>query len=595
MKKTLKWIMVGILAAVGAQAQVVTMWNDSFTNASLNANFTTLVFGGTVVQTNGTLQMSTGTASKLLRAHVYTAAGQAGETTYNGNAVYDYNAHTVSTRFDLNSNNQTNLTGSFEVNMGQLNITANDIAGYTGFRISLLQSAATGDDILRAQEYSNGVEINNTWMFLAAGERTTAFGFDVTGNNVALWLEGNTFAGGATDSSYTLTGTSTASSYNLSLGARGSVNGTASTVVLDSFGVSVTPLPEPLPPGVVWDESFDSEGLNLNLGFRTAFGTMTQDGLGTLELDVPATNSAFGRSVVYATTGQRGATEFNGNPIFDFNAHMLSTRFDFNSSNMADSNGLFVVDMGQLYVPGSDATVQTGFRVQLDCNSNAVWEIQFVEQAVGGTPVSTTTVNLDAQPTALGFDVLGKGVNLWVEGANFTAGGTNTAWSMSTNYTYSSYAMALGVRNKGGDATNTAVHVGLDSFWVFATAYDNPYDAWAFGWGEDVGSETNDYDGDFVDNLAEYGLNGDPTDPADKGQTSTTFDGTDLVYVHAQHSSDPNLTYWLETTDDLVLGSWTNIGYSVIATNVTGETYDHVTNTVPTTADQTFIRLRIQN
>jgi hypothetical protein len=34
----------------------------------------------------------------------------------------------------------------------------------------------------------------------------------------------------------------------------------------------------------------------------------------------------------------------------------------------------------------------------------------------------------------------------------------------------------------------------------------------------------------------------------------------------------------------------------VVATNVTGGTYDHVTNTVSTTADdQTFIRLRIQN
>jgi hypothetical protein len=39
----------------------------------------------------------------------------------------------------------------------------------------------------------------------------------------------------------------------------------------------------------------------------------------------------------------------------------------------------------------------------------------------------------------------------------------------------------------------------------------------------------------------------------------------------------------------------TNAGYAVVATNVTEDTFDFVTNSIPTTAPQTFIRLIIES
>lgn len=68
-----------------------------------------------------------------------------------------------------------------------------------------------------------------------------------------------------------------------------------------------------------------------------------------------------------------------------------------------------------------------------------------------------------------------------------------------------------------------------------------------------------------------------------------------LVYVHAQRTDDTNLIYYLETTEDLVEApGWTNAGYAVVATNVTEGTFDFVTNSIPSTAAQNFIRLIIE-
>jgi hypothetical protein len=51
----------------------------------------------------------------------------------------------------------------------------------------------------------------------------------------------------------------------------------------------------------------------------------------------------------------------------------------------------------------------------------------------------------------------------------------------------------------------------------------------------------------------------------------------------------------VETSTNLVSGAWTNEGYSVIGTNVTGGTLDFVTNDVDTAEDERFIRLKIEH
>jgi len=121
------------------------------------------------------------------------------------------------------------------------------------------------------------------------------------------------------------------------------------------------------------------------------------------------------------------------------------------------------------------------------------------------------------------------------------------------------------------------------------------YAAWTYDWGVDIGSDTNDYDGDLLSNFGEYALGGDPTNGVDAGEVPTFGShGGAMVYVHAQRSDDSTLSYALETTGDLFSSVWTNCDDLAMTTNVAGGTFNFVTNTIPTAGDSAFFRLRIE-
>jgi hypothetical protein len=124
-----------------------------------------------------------------------------------------------------------------------------------------------------------------------------------------------------------------------------------------------------------------------------------------------------------------------------------------------------------------------------------------------------------------------------------------------------------------------------------------PYDAWAALWlPANVSSPASDNDADGLNNLYEYGLNGNPINGTQAPAALPTFTktGESFIYVHPKRSDDANLVYTVETTTDLVFGSWTSTGYTVGGTDVTGGTLNYVTNTVDTVEDQKYIRLKIE-
>jgi fibronectin type 3 domain-containing protein len=121
------------------------------------------------------------------------------------------------------------------------------------------------------------------------------------------------------------------------------------------------------------------------------------------------------------------------------------------------------------------------------------------------------------------------------------------------------------------------------------------YALWASGWGVDIGASTNDFDSDGLSNLYEYGMDGNPTNGlVPTNRFTFTASGNGFIYVHPKRSDDTNILYRVETTTNLVSGSWMNDGYTVVGTNVTGGTLDFVTNNVHSVADETFIRLKIE-
>jgi hypothetical protein len=136
------------------------------------------------------------------------------------------------------------------------------------------------------------------------------------------------------------------------------------------------------------------------------------------------------------------------------------------------------------------------------------------------------------------------------------------------------------------------LNVGRTTVWATPPAYG--YNAWAAGWGVPIGSTTSDYDGDFLNNLGEYALNGNPTNQLDTGsQPTLSRVGGELFYVYPRRNDDTNLVYLMQTSTNLGSGVWTNGGYSVTGTNATGGVYDQVTNKISTTAPQTFIRSKM--
>jgi hypothetical protein len=105
---------------------------------------------------------------------------------------------------------------------------------------------------------------------------------------------------------------------------------------------------------------------------------------------------------------------------------------------------------------------------------------------------------------------------------------------------------------------------------------------------------TNDYDSDGIANLYEYGVGGSPTNAMDQG-TAPTFTkvGGSFIYVHPERSDTDLLTYTVETTTNLISGTWTNTGYTVGGT-LSGDPLNMVSNTVSTVEDEKFIRLKIE-
>ena len=130
-----------------------------------------------------------------------------------------------------------------------------------------------------------------------------------------------------------------------------------------------------------------------------------------------------------------------------------------------------------------------------------------------------------------------------------------------------------------------------------------PMEEWAINHGLEGTDATADADpdGDALNNLGEYGLGGDPTNPADQGIPSTyalnEAGGTNwITYIYPKRSNlNSGLTYYLELSTNLVDGTWINDGYDVVGTGIINPEFNTVTNQIPTEPErEKFIRLVIE-
>ena len=121
------------------------------------------------------------------------------------------------------------------------------------------------------------------------------------------------------------------------------------------------------------------------------------------------------------------------------------------------------------------------------------------------------------------------------------------------------------------------------------------YSDWSTQWGATLGSSTNDYDGDGVDNFTEYAFGGNPANASETG-TLPVFETAngELSYVYVKRANDSTLTYALESTTDLVSPDWQQSGYVVLQDAWGGNEFSTVSNRVETGRKKAFLRLRAE-
>ncbi|RKX43978.1 MAG: hypothetical protein DRP64_07380, partial [Verrucomicrobia bacterium] len=127
---------------------------------------------------------------------------------------------------------------------------------------------------------------------------------------------------------------------------------------------------------------------------------------------------------------------------------------------------------------------------------------------------------------------------------------------------------------------------------------DKMFDQWEAGFGLNPGSAADALvhsDSDQLINLVEFALGGNPIDGNDTGHPqSWSQSGSDMVYVYPRRIGS-TLSYWLETSDNLVSNNWVDSGYTEIPEAGTIDAdFESVTNELPIIGSQGFVRLRVQ-
>jgi hypothetical protein len=185
----------------------------------------------------------------------------------------------------------------------------------------------------------------------------------------------------------------------------------------------------------------------------------------------------------------------------------------------------------------------------------------------------------------------------------YTTNGDNTWTSKTipvTNARFNSATNDIRIEVVSGDPVFCQVGVISTIFLGLpASATNSPtlYDIWAntYGGSSLIGSPTTDYDGDRLSNLGEYALGGNPTNRLDSGTAPVLVNASGtMLYIHPKRASDGNLVYTIETSTNLVSGSWINASYIITGTNVTGTGLNYLTNALTTNGKEAYYRLKIQ-
>lgn len=249
-----------------------------------------------------------------------------------------------------------------------------------------------------------------------------------------------------------------------------------------------------------------------------------------------------------------------------------------------DYNGMLgtLTDSGPwLQVNPSSISVRGG-------NSTDGSEAKFLNPySAGETAVIEFTYNIGAETGDLVIDGVTVSTNIAMA-HEYPAGTTNSP----TIYWFNSHFRFQPAAADGGGYVD---RLRIETFDV-----ENTYEAWAQYYGLDAGQSgrSSDPDGDGMDNLLEYALGSNPgAVDASAVLPSAVFQNDELIYVYKRRldAAARGLSYGVILRENLVSGSWTNIGTTAeTGSAAVNSDFETVTNSIPATNQLGFASLRVE-
>jgi hypothetical protein len=199
-------------------------------------------------------------------------------------------------------------------------------------------------------------------------------------------------------------------------------------------------------------------------------------------------------------------------------------------------------------------------------------------------------------------------VNGEVVDAAYALSGTGGQWDMS--------AVISATLNAGSNTVRLARNSGEDSVRIdhlkvhslvgnSQTPAEVAYQTWVneYNLPTNAAAYVSNPDGDDMNNLAEYGLGGNPMNPDDTGvqpdwRLMKAADTNFIEYVYRRRSDHEarGLAYWLETSTNLQESSWSSNLVIEIGSGPLVEGFESVTNRLPIDDEsQQYIRLKIHS
>lgn len=146
-----------------------------------------------------------------------------------------------------------------------------------------------------------------------------------------------------------------------------------------------------------------------------------------------------------------------------------------------------------------------------------------------------------------------------------------------------------------------ASRVSFDNITInYGIQVESSFNLWTgkYGLEGDDAADEADPDMDGINNLYEYGLNGDPTNAANRGQVEmgASNDGSTFIYIYPRRTAaNSGIDYSLATSTDLVFdAAWTNNDTIIEGIGPELDGFEAVTNSTATDLGAKFIQLFIK-